>query len=164
MYFWNIRKLKQQLINEGLTEIQLFYYVLIYIALSALSLELLTYFPSTTEPNQWTYIESVINFLIPILGTIAAFHANGGSSGTKFPERYFSIMFVACNRFLVLLIALAILRVGCLAIANRLVISAMQSSSFFDSMIYSCIWYAALYFYIAKNVGDVAKTSSVQQA
>lgn len=156
MYFWNIRKLKLHLINNGLTEIQLFYYILIYVALSSLGFELLIFFPSSEESDWVTYAASTINVLIPIIGTIAAFRANGGRTGSKFPERYFSIAFVAMNRFFVLLIPIMGLLIFYLISTYGLEPGALPTSFDFDFMIAFSVWYAAMYLYIAKQISAVA--------
>jgi hypothetical protein len=157
MYFWKIKLLKQHLINNGLAEKQLFYYILIYEGLGALGVEIVGYFPNT-EPDLWTYVSSAINILIPILGTIAAFRANGGSSGTKFAERYFSIGLVATLRFFVLLIPIVCLMAVYWIFTNRLNNDTPETTSPLETIVIS-IWYAALYFYMAKNIGDVATAS-----
>lgn len=90
MYFWNINRLKQQLIETGLTEKQIFYYIFIFVALEAISIETTGYYPYT-EPDLWSHVGSALNIIIPIIGTIAAFRANGGSSGINFVERYIGL-------------------------------------------------------------------------
>jgi hypothetical protein len=143
MYFWNINKLKQQLIETGLTERQLFYYILIAVAFEAISYEMTTYLPYT-EPNSWSYVESVFNILIPIIGSIAAFRANGGDSGIKFVERYFSIGFVVSIRFLILLIPL----IG--------LVDWPDYPNSIDVITFSSL-YVAMYARIVKHIADVAK-------
>jgi hypothetical protein len=157
MYIWNIRKLKLHLINNGLTEIQLFYYILIYVALSSLGYELLVFFPSSEEADLVTYVASTINVLIPVIGTVAAFRANGGRTGSKFPERYFSIAFVAMNRFFVLLIPVMGLLIIYLNNTHGLEPDALQTSFGYNFMIAFSVWDAAMYLYIAKQIGAVAK-------
>jgi hypothetical protein len=155
MYFWNINKLKQQLIETGLTEQQLFYYILIVLAAEVICNELITYLPYT-EPNSWSCIESALNILIPILGTIAAFRANGGDSGIKFVERYFSIGFVVSIRFLVLLIPLMALLIGSSGVIYGFKDNLPDLPNSIEVII-SSSWYAAVYMRIVKHIGDVAK-------
>jgi hypothetical protein len=157
MYFWNIRKLKLHLINNGLSETQLFYYILVYVALSSLGFELLIFFPSSDESDLTTYAVSAIDFLIPVIGTIGAFRANGGSTGSKFPERYFSIAFVAMNRFFVLQMAIMGLLIIYWILTDGFELDTVQSSLTFGSTIPFSAWYAAMYLYIAKHIGDTAK-------
>jgi hypothetical protein len=161
MYFWNINKLKQHLIETGLTERQLFYYILIAVAVEAISLETIGY-GSNTEPNLWSYIESAFNILIPIISTIAAFRANGGDSGIKFVERYFSIGFVVSIRFLVWLIPLMVLVIG----SSGVIYGFENDLPDFPNSIYVIIfssWYVAMYVRIVKHIGDVAKAQQHNQ-
>jgi hypothetical protein len=158
MYFWKIKQLKQHLIENGLTEKQLFYYVLIYAGSGAMGIEMMGYIPYA-EPDLWSYISSAMNILIPILGTIAAFRANGGSSGVKFAERYFSIGLVVTLRFMVLLIPVACLMAVYWFSTAGLNGDMSETSSPFEIIVIS-IWYAVLYFNIARHIGNVAKAGS----
>jgi len=152
MYFWKIDLLKQQLATHGLTEKQLYYYILIYVALSAIGIEALGYIP-VVSPNSWSYVQSIINIAIPILGTITAFRANGGDSGVQFVARYFSIGFVATIRFMVLLIpimiAMMIYWFSSYDMENDFPTTGIEIAVF-------SIWYALLYAYIAKHVRQVS--------
>jgi hypothetical protein len=152
MYFWKIDLLKQQLSSHGLTEKQLYYYILIYIALATIGMEAMGYVPAVS-PNSWSYVQSIINIAIPIAGTMLAFHANGGVSGNQFAARYFSIGLVATIRFTVLLIpvmiAMMIFLFSSSDMENAMPVTGIEVA------IYS-IWYALLYAYIAKQVRQVA--------
>lgn len=154
MYFWKIDKLKQQLLEQGLTEKHLFYYILIFVASESMSIEMTGYYPYT-EPDSWSYVSSALNILIPIIGTIAAFRANGGSSGIKFAEKYFSISFVVFIRFLVLLIPLMGAMMVYWSFTYGIENEWPDSSGSIEVIIFS-IWYAAMYAYIVKHIGDVA--------
>lgn len=158
MYFWRIKQLRQHLINNGLTEKQLFYYILIYAGLGAIGVELVGYVPYE-EPDLWSYVSSAMNILIPVLGTIAAFRANGGSSGIKFAERYFSIGLVVTIRFMVLLIPIVFIMAAYWFLADGLDSDTSESSSLAVAIITS-VWYASLYFFIARNIGNVAKSTA----
>ena len=103
MYFWKINELKKQIVERGLSEAQVFYYILLFVGFSIAGVELVGYFPYE-EPNGWSYLQSGLNFIIPIAGTIAAYHVNGGENGKAFAAKYFSISFVVLVRFLVYLI------------------------------------------------------------
>jgi hypothetical protein len=95
MYFWKIEQLKKHLLEQELTERQMFYYILLSFSSSGI-----IGLNSCSEPiNEWW---DVLALLFPLLGITAAFYANGGSIGNKFAERYFSISFVVSIRFTVL--------------------------------------------------------------
>ena len=152
MYFWKIDLLKQQLSTHGLTEKQLYYYILAYVALSAIGIEAIGYIPEVS-PNSWSYVQSILNVTIPILGTIMAFRANGGESGVQFAGRYFSIGLVATIRFMVLLIpimiAMMIYWFSSYGMENEIPTTGIEVALF-------SIWDALLYAYIAKHVRQVA--------
>jgi membrane protein YdbS with pleckstrin-like domain len=152
MYFWKIDLLKQQLSTQGLTEKQLYYYILIYVALSAIGVETLEYMPRT-PPNSWSYVQSIISVAIPILGTIMAFRANRGESGVQFAARYFSIGLVATIRFMVLLIPIVIAMM--VYWSSSYDPESEIPTSGLEVVIFSA-WYALVYAYIAKHIRQVA--------
>lgn len=156
MYFWRMRALKKQLIEQGLTERQIYLYVLISVALTAFGVEVMGYCPYET-PDFWIYANSALNICVPIIGTVVVFRANGGDSGVKFAERYFSIGLVAGVRFLVLLILLAIAFFTYMFATEKEI-----STSGIVVTIVDGAWYVALYAYIAKQVYDVAQEKPVQ--
>ena len=152
MYFWKIDLLKQQLSSQGLTEKQLYYYILVNASLSAISMEVVAYF-SETSPNSWSYFQSVIDIAIVILGTIMAFRANGGESGVQFAARYFSIGLVATIRFMILLIPIMIAMMiywrSSYDMENEIPTTGIEVAIL-------SIWFALLYAYIAKQIRQVA--------
>jgi hypothetical protein len=160
MYFWKLDLLKKQLIARGLTEKQLFYYILVYIALSAICIEMMEYIPQES-PNIWVIAGSILNICIPVVGTFLVFRANGGETGIQFPARYFSIGLVASIRFMVLLIpvmaALMIYWFFSYSTENEIPTTGMEVALL-------GIWYVLLYAYIAKHVRDVAQASALIQA
>jgi membrane protein YdbS with pleckstrin-like domain len=155
MYFWKIGKLKQQLIEQGLTEKQLFYYILIYVALIAIDIEITGYFPYT-EPDLWAYVSSALNIFIPIIGTIAAFRANGGSSGINFAERYISISFVVSIQFFVLGFLLIGVMMGYWCF-NYGLENEWPDYPDWVAIIIAYIYYTMMYVYIVKHIGNIAK-------
>ncbi len=150
MYFWNINKLKQQLIETGLTEKQLLYYILIH-AFPSGSIS------SESESDLWVYAASITAVLIFLIGTILAFRANGGNSGIKFAERYFSISFVVSIRLLPLLISLGMLVAVYLGFTYKLNDNKWSDAPDFIWGIIIFIYCIAVYARIIKHIGDVAK-------
>lgn len=152
MYFWKLDALKKQLAEQGLTEYQVYCYILVYVSLSVIGMELMRYLPAES-PNLWTYAESVLNIVIPILGSILIFRANGGTSGSQFAARYFSVGLVVTIRFLVLLIPVTI----AMGIYWYFTYEGVETStSFIDVAVFSA-WYALLYANIVKHVRAVAQ-------
>lgn len=107
MYFWKVEKLKQDLINNGLSQEVLFKYIFISLFLSALSFEL-TYNFVSEESSKIDYIQSALNMALVSFATYFCYVANGRNSGTDFAERFFSIGFVVSLRFIVLLIPIMV--------------------------------------------------------
>lgn len=157
MYFWNINKLKQHLIENGLTEKQLLYYILIYAVPSGVMGDV-----SCSEPESglWMYAASTVGILTFIIGTILAFRANGGNAGIKFAERYFSISFVISIRLLSLLIPLMLLITGYLSFTYGLDDNKWPDSPDFIWDIAVFIYCVAMYACIVKHIGDVAKAKA----
>jgi hypothetical protein len=164
VYFWNINKLKQQLIETGLTEKQLFYYLLIFIAVMIIGLEAPAFEPY--ESNFWGKCEAISSIVTTIVGTITAFHVNGGDSGVKFAERYFSIGFVISIRFIIFLIPMipvAIISYYLTFVLQYGWIEPNVDVMFPDSenvteFVLISIWEILLYVRIVKHIGDVART------
>jgi hypothetical protein len=145
MYFWKINDLKRLIVERGLSETQVFYYLLLFVGLSAASIELIAYFPAT-DPNAWNYLDSILNLVIPIVGTIAAYHANHGAAGKNFAAKYLSIGFVISIRFLVYLIPLIIV---------FLFSSPEEESDWFEIVLFAA-WYVVMYARIVKHIRDTA--------
>ncbi|NIP39860.1 MAG: hypothetical protein GWM89_12595 [Candidatus Dadabacteria bacterium] len=93
MYIWNINKLKEDISSGNLEESERFKYLLVYVFLTAVSIEISFYLP-IENPNKWDWISSVIPIFIGTIGTILAYKSNDGSKGTDFLGKYFSIGFV----------------------------------------------------------------------
>lgn len=155
MYWWKMKLLKKHLCENGLTEKQLFYYILIYVALGAIAVEMVGYMPHES-PNNWTCVGSFASIAIPIVGTIMAFRANGGESGVQFAARYFSISLVASIRFGVLFIPVfVVLMVYWFYLYG---LAGEFESSAFEIALFS-VWYAGLYVYVVKSMREVATSS-----
>ncbi len=108
MYFWNIENLKKDISEGKLSEKDRFIYVLLPLVLLAISMEV-TRHTATGNPDYWDIMDSTLNVLFLLIGTIFSFKANGGASGSDFLGKYFSISFVMSIRFLVYAIPLFIM-------------------------------------------------------
>ncbi|HSC81424.1 MAG TPA: hypothetical protein VLC08_13795 [Chitinolyticbacter sp.] len=157
MYFWRLQPLKQSLRTQGLSEYQLFLYLLIYVALSAAAVELIGYYPDDSS-GFWRYLGTATNITIPIWGTWWCFNANGGKQGTQFLAKYLSIGFVAMLHFMVVMV------VGVIAIGVPLGIlaafhPAAEGWSDVAFTLFAMAWYIALYLYMARHIGDTAQAA-----
>lgn len=151
MYFWKIENLKEDIKNNNFTEKDRFIYVFIYIVLGAITMEIMAILPDSTL-NIWDYIMSVGSIFLVITGTIFAFKANGGGSGTDFLGRYFSISFVVGIRFFVLLLPMFI----ALIIYYEYTFSENEEVlSTAGDILPFLLWYALMYWRIVKHIGDV---------
>ncbi len=161
MYFWNLKSLKKDILEHRLSEAQIFYYVLIYIGLSAVSLELVGYFPAD-DPNSWDYIHSGLNIIIAIVGTIAVYRANDGAAGKRFAEKYFSIGLVVLIRFLPALIPIMVAIFAYYGLAvdwSSPDVEADFGTGWLEVLLVSA-WYVAYYVRLVKHVGDTARAST----
>ena len=151
MYFWKIDSLKEDIRNGQLPERDKFIYAFIYIILTAVGLEALSWVP-IENGNSWDILNSISNVLIVTVGTFYAYQANGAAKGFDFLGRYFSISFVVTIRFLALLI-LMLVPVTIYYIYFFGDDEEIPSTAF-DTIPY-LIWYAALYWRICKYISDV---------
>jgi len=157
MYFWKLDLLKKQLIGHGLTEAQGYSYILVYTIFGAIAIEMMAYIPHESVDG-WTYFASLLNILIPAAGTMMAFRANGGASGTQFLSRYISISLIASIRYLVLIIFLMI------PLTTILAIVLQGTVDLFGGWVFELLFHATyvlLYLYIVKHVGEVARAAQV---
>ena len=107
MYFWNIEKLKEDIVAERFSEKNRFAYLLIYVVLAVIVMEAFLYI-EVENLNIWDVVSSIGNIVITIVGTFFAYEANGAREGKDFLGRYLSIGFVMSIRFLALLVPIMI--------------------------------------------------------
>ena len=158
MYFWKINDLKQLIVERGLSEAQVFYYVLLFVGFSAAGIEFMAYFPPE-DPNAWTYVQSGLNFVILIVGTVIAYHANRGAEGRNFAAKYFSISFVVLMRFLVYLIPVIValfVYYGLSVDWSSPDVEKEFQTGWFE-VVLQLAWYTALYARIVKHIRDTTK-------
>ncbi len=159
MYIWKINELKKQIVEQGLSEAQVFYYILLFVGFSMVGIELVAYFPYE-NPNGWDYLQSGLNFVIPLAGTIAAYHVNGGANGKAFAAKYFSISFVVLVRFLVYLIPVMVLLFAYYGLSIDWTSpgddEALQTGWVEVALL--AVWSAALYGAVVKHIRDTANT------
>jgi hypothetical protein len=103
MYFWKIKKLREHLILNGLSQRALFVYVFIYVLLCEAFFEFGFLFPAEAEAGSADWIWASVNTLVYAIGTWLCYYFNGGNRGREFAERYFSISLVVGLRVLALL-------------------------------------------------------------
>jgi len=151
VYFWNIEALKNDIREGSLSENDRFIYFIIYLFFSAIGLELIMYTP-IENANIWDYVDSLLNILIVIVGTVFAYKANGSSSGNDFLGKYFSISFVVSIRFLIYLVPL----MGLLIVCYEYVLSDSEvlATTYID-VIPFIVWSSLLYWNICKHIKQI---------
>ncbi len=153
MYIWNIEKLKDQIRNNELTEKDRFIYVLIYVVLGAIVMELMTLMP-LENGNVWDLINSVAAVLIIAVGTTCAFKANEANDGEDFLGKYFAISFVVAIRFIVYAIPLFVL----LFIYYLYAFDEHEEiASGFIDVVPFILWYIALFWRICVHIKQVGQ-------
>ena len=156
MYFWKIEALKTDIREGNLTEKQRFIYAFIYVFSCEALLNLAVFTPNLGF-NMWDGVYSVSSLIIMTVGILLAFKANGGSFGTDFLGKYFSIGFVVAIRFAVILIpiSMGIFSYSYYAFPED---SDITSSSW--DTVPVIVWYAALYWRIVVHIRDVKDLQS----
>ncbi|MGF1761507.1 hypothetical protein L4D76_27100 [Photobacterium sagamiensis] len=156
MYFWKIENLKKDIRAGEFTEQDRFIYAFIYIVLSIIGMEAMS-FLSVENPNMWDTIGTVGNIVIPIVGTFFAYRANGAGDGSDFLGRFFSINFVVGIRFCVLLIPMI---VGLFFYYTYAFSVDEEISSTPIDIIPFQIWLSLLYVRICKHIRDTDNPNS----
>jgi hypothetical protein len=153
MYFWKVESLKKDIVDGSFTDKKLIPYVVLSVGIYALGNGVAGYLPCE-DVNIWNYILSILNVMIPIVGTIYAYKCNGGGNGKNFASKYISIGFVVGIRFLVYLIPLMVL----IAIYGAVVFGEKEElpTTYVEVILFSA-WYSLLYYKTAKHISDTAK-------
>ena len=144
MYFWNIEKLKEDIVAERFSEKNRFAYLLIYVVLAAIVMEAFLYI-EVENLNIWDVVSSIGNIVITIVGTFFAYEANGAREGKDFLGRYLSIGFVMSIRFLALLVPIMI---------ALIFLNDGERTRPLESILLLA-WLVFLYVRICKHIGDV---------
>lgn len=151
MYIWDIKKLKESIKERKLSESHRFMYVLIYVVLSVIGIEIMAYMP-TENANNWDYLNNLLNVLIPSIGTYFAYKSNGAEEGNDFLGKYFSIGFVNGIRFIPYLVPiLAVYFIYCFYAYQA---EEEISTSAIDVIPFA-IWYIAMYWKLCTHIRQV---------
>lgn len=161
MYFWNIQKLKQDLLERKFSDKEIFPY---FFALSLVTvLATIPFF----ESNGWDIFNAFLSGFITLFGVWYVYRVNGGAQGSDFLARYFSIGWVTLIRFFVfvflpvivfwIIMMIGVLSSGVLSYEDSEK-SFLEGTNFLDSMTVFFLEGAYLWM-IAKHVREVAKKS-----
>ena len=156
MYFWNIEKLKEDIVAGRFSEKDHFIYLLMFVALAAILTEAaLNMGTRATIPNIWDAVNSIGHILIPVMGTFFAYEANGAREGKDFLGRYLSIGFVMTIRFLALLVPIITAPIFYYMYAFRGESAVLMIVTTPLEVIVFLAWLVFLYVRICKHIGDV---------
>jgi|GEM_PF-608871 len=153
MYFWKISKLESDLITQKVSEREIFLYILISSSLLLITIELCNLFPRESQ-NVWDYLDSALALLIGIGGTVWAYVWNGGDSGERFAERYFSIGWVIGIRF-----SAALIFIFPLFLTFWISTDDQELATTWWELLVFEIWYLAYVWRVAVHVRTVARAS-----
>jgi hypothetical protein len=160
MYFWNIKKLKEELIRDGLSQRSTFMYILVSVLLAQFFVTIGFLFPSKDAINAIDYIKPLIDLSVVGAGTYLCFCANGSGSGVQFAERYFSISFVVGLRSMVLVIPLALVTSFAAGIVKIAIgIDSVSSAIHYAILALVRVWLVIVYWRIVTHINDVAKAA-----
>ncbi|MBI96035.1 hypothetical protein CL656_02715 [bacterium] len=106
MYFWNIKKLKQDTKENKLTEKDYFNYFFGTTTIGSIAIFLMTVFPAGLENVIIT--NELIVLIITILGTYYTYKCNKGEKGKNFLGKFTSISFVCLIKYIAIVTTIEI--------------------------------------------------------
>lgn len=150
MYFFNLQKLKTQLISKPHSDKEL----LPYLIATLLLITLIEYLPKSAVYNQWDYLEIAIVVLFSVFGTLWLYKRNGGDTGSHFLQRYFALGWVALIRVSVFSLPAIIVLLALGAYAG-FIQTELDTKSWFDFLI--IVFFELFYYwYLGKHLAEVA--------
>lgn len=108
MYFLAAGRLKERLAAGPLSERETPPYVILLAVSAAVA-----GFPAAgllgwPEPNAWDRVQSFLDLIMAVAGTLVLYRANGGADGREFIHRWVVLGWVVAVRFCLLVIPLAV--------------------------------------------------------
>ncbi|MBI5570451.1 MAG: hypothetical protein HY914_10940 [Desulfomonile tiedjei] len=91
MYLWDVEALAQDLKEERVSQREQVKYVLVWVVLA--SLQYLMHLVPREGPDITALASAVISMMVPILGTVACYRANGSGDDKDFLPRFFCLSF-----------------------------------------------------------------------
>ena len=153
MYFINIKQLKKDIIEKRFSEKDRFIYILVFIMLDTIFLEL-TFLPITEpnyEPSIIDYASSIMTILVTFLGTYFIYKANGGVKGDDFAGKYFSLTWVRSIQFLLFFFPAIII----FFILDAYLFQLSDINNEIVFFLFLSVYSSALYFYSYKDVLEI---------
>jgi hypothetical protein len=172
MYFWNINKLKAQLIERPLTEKETLPYIIATVLMYVLLIELIS-FSHSFEVNSaesiaygaWDYLFAALTFVISTLGIVWLFKKNKVQSENYFLQRYTALGWVVAVRttsfillFCIILFVLTILVSLSQASVPDFFVTTFESN--IGSFLLVLSFYLYFYWYFGKHLAEVAQKAN----
>jgi len=146
MYFWNIKKLKQDLVEQLLSESDLFKYCFAYIILTSVGL-----IPAL-DTNMWDIYSGIIGAIITIIGTYYVYMCNKGHNGNNFLQKYFTVSWVLAIRWFIMFLIPTMIIYG---IIGAIYGSISETTTMLDVVIFNIIL-IPYYWNLGKHIKDIA--------
>jgi hypothetical protein len=169
MYFWNIKKLKAQLIERPLTDKETLPYVIATSLIYTFVFELM-YFAFSLPPDLMVESEAygisdfasfIVSLIVIIFGSKWIFNKNKVYNENYFLQRYTALGWVVMIRITVFL-TLAILILGILFGIIGWDIEKMFDSNLFLYFI-TAFFYLIYFWYFGKHISEVAQKATYHQ-
>jgi hypothetical protein len=155
MYFWRIAKLKEQMIEQPLSDREVLPYLIRPALIMGFFFVVLRHLPII---NIWEDYLGFINFLVLGIGTYYVYIQNQGAQGQYLLQRYVVIGWVVSIRWLVVyLLSSTVLGVALYAVHFP------TESYVMINCVYSAIATIIYYWLLGRHVHDVALRTSAAQ-
>ena len=166
MYFWNIKKLKAQIIERPLTEREVLPYIIANALVYLLLMELISYLYSFHEVGAvdmpygfWEYLSIAFSIVMTIMGCVWLFRKNKTRSENYFLQRYTALGWVVMLRTTVFVLLASII---------LFFLAQMVASDFFNKVfdsnisvfLFGLCFYLYFYWYFGKHLTEVAKKAT----
>lgn len=153
MYFWNVRALKTDLTDPGLTARQeLAYLVPILCVLAAT-------FVTVPQHNAWSAVYGGFVALTLALGSAYAYHCNGGAEGREFASRFLALAWVCGVRWVTLLVVpITTIIVVVPGSPWRLVWPGNQPPLGLFDVAVRLVFVPPLFWFVGRHLRDLART------
>lgn len=150
IYFWNIAKLKSELINKPLSGWQALIYFICIFCIQIVPWVLA--YTADVNFNLWDNIDTAVFFIFLVIGTVYCFYANSGRSGKDFISRYVSLSWVFGVRYTIMVVIPAGVF---LYLIPSLFIDLPENTRWHD-VLFNAILKFPFYVILARHIRDVA--------
>lgn len=143
------------MINGPLTERETLPYAIVYVTLSVA----VTYDPSTVN-NLWDGVGFAWSIAITIMGMIYVYNKNLGALGQHFLQRYFAIGWVIGIRWVVFIVAVAVVFYGVLEVSGIHDTESEEDTTWYD-FVFIAIAEAGLWWRIGHHIEDLVNRTEI---